>query len=206
MALPPSLLGALHDTLTCVSPTTPITSRGAVGSVAVLTVAPLPKSIAASAAMSPLLPPTLVMLLEPRRPLSPLPQHLSDALSSTAHVCSAPALIASAVRPDPRLMAGKLVPISDGVSPSEFWLPLPNLPKPPSPKHFTSVEVRTTHVWACPADTAIAVSLVLRLTAASDVPISPGPSPTLLVAPLPNRPFPPPPQHTSAPLSKMAHT
>ena len=54
---------------------------------------------------------------EPRRPLPPLPQHFNVASSRTAHVCAAPALTASAVRPDPRFTAGSEVPTSFGSSP-----------------------------------------------------------------------------------------
>ena len=58
---------------------------------------------------------------EPRRPFAPLPQHFNVALSSTAHVWSAPALMARAVRPDPRFTAIRASPISPAESPRLFW-------------------------------------------------------------------------------------
>jgi hypothetical protein len=53
----------------------------------------------------------------PSRPLAPSPQHLAVALSSTAHVCEAPALSATAVRPVPSATGNSAEPISEDMSP-----------------------------------------------------------------------------------------
>jgi hypothetical protein len=68
----------------------------------------------------PALVPTFDVFPEPRRPLPPLPQHFTDALSSIAHVCASPADTASTVRPVPRLTVASASPISPGPSPMLF--------------------------------------------------------------------------------------
>jgi hypothetical protein len=64
--------------------------------------------------LSPICPvvvPARDVLLEPRRPLPPLPQHFTDASSSMAQVCARPADTASTVRPVPRLTVASASPI-----------------------------------------------------------------------------------------------
>ena len=55
--------------------------------------------------------PARVVLSDPRRPLPPLPQHFTSALSSMAHVCAPPADTASTLRPVPRLTVASASPI-----------------------------------------------------------------------------------------------
>ena len=92
--------------------------------VVVVVVPVLMSAPALSAArLSPICPalvPTFDVSPEPRRPLPPLPQHFTDALSSIAHVCASPADTASTVRPVPRLTVASASPISPGPSPRSF--------------------------------------------------------------------------------------
>ena len=89
-----------------------------------LTVRPVENAtIASESPMVPAVLPADVVESEPRRPFVPLPQHFNDASSRTAHVCCAPALIATAVRPVPRLTACRASPISPEESPLLFWFP-----------------------------------------------------------------------------------
>ena len=92
--------------------------------VVVVVVPVLMSAPALSAArLSPICPalvPTFDVSPEPRRPLPPLPQHFTDALSSIAHVCASPADTASTVRPVPRLTVASASPISPGPSPMLF--------------------------------------------------------------------------------------
>jgi hypothetical protein len=89
-----------------------------------LTVRPVENAtIASESPMVPAVLPAEVVESEPRRPFVPLPQHFNDASSRTAHVCCAPALIATAVRPVPRLTACRASPISPEESPWLFWFP-----------------------------------------------------------------------------------
>ena len=61
--------------------------------------------------MCDVLVPARVVLSDPRRPLPPLPQHFTSALSSMAHVCAPPADTASTLRPVPRLTVASASPI-----------------------------------------------------------------------------------------------
>jgi hypothetical protein len=84
--------------------------------VVVVVVVPVLMSAPAlsAARLSPICPalvPTFDVFPEPRRPLPPLPQHFTDALSSIAHVCASPADTASTVRPVPRLTVASASPI-----------------------------------------------------------------------------------------------
>ena len=84
--------------------------------VVVVVVVPVLMSAPAlsAARLSPIcraLVPTFDVSPEPRRPLPPLPQHFTDALSSIAHVCASPADTASTVRPVPRLTVASASPI-----------------------------------------------------------------------------------------------
>jgi len=93
--------------------------------VVVVVVVPVLMSAPAlsAARLSPICPalvPTFDVSPEPRRPLPPLPQHFTDALSSIAHVCASPADTASTVRPVPRLTVASASPISPGPSPMLF--------------------------------------------------------------------------------------
>jgi hypothetical protein len=84
--------------------------------VVVVVVVPVLMSAPAlsTARLSPICPvvvPARDVLLEPRRPLPPLPQHFTDASSSMAQVCARPADTASTVRPVPRLTVASASPI-----------------------------------------------------------------------------------------------
>jgi hypothetical protein len=57
------------------------------------------------------LEPVFNVFPDPRRPLPPLPQHFTAALSSMAHVCATPADTASTLRPVPRSTVGSALPI-----------------------------------------------------------------------------------------------
>jgi len=96
------------------------------------TVRPVPSEIAER--LSPSSPgwsPRLFCVPLPVRPSAPSPQHLAVALSSTAHVCEAPALSATAVRPVPSATGTSAVPISPVESPRSFPLPDPRRPLDP---------------------------------------------------------------------------
>jgi len=142
---------------------------------------------------------------EPRRPLPPLPQHFTVELSSMAHVCASPADTASTVRPVPRFTAASAFPISLGTSPMSACDPIPNFPSAPLPKHFTAAVFSNAHVCAPPAVIAIALTPVPKLIGNNASPISFTSIPRSFVSPVPNRPFPPEPQHFTVALSSSAH-
>ena len=102
--------------------------------------------------------PTRVVFPEPRRPLPPLPQHFTVALSSMAQVCASPADTASTVRPVPRFTVASASPISLGASPMSACDPIPNFPSAPLPKHFTAAMFNNTQVCAPPAEIATALA------------------------------------------------
>jgi hypothetical protein len=83
--------------------------------------------------------------------------------------------------------------------------PTPNFPSAPFPKHFTAAVFNNTQVCAPPADIAVAFTPVPKLIGNNASPISPGSSPRSFVPPVPNRPFPPDPQHFTVALSSTAH-
>ena len=149
--------------------------------------------------------PTRVVLPEPRRPLPPLPQHFTDASSSMAQVCASPAETASTVRPVPRFTVARASPISLEASPMSACDPIPNFPSAPFPKHFTAELFSNTHVCAPPAEMATAVTSVPKLMGDNASPISFTSIPRSFVSPVPNRPFPPDPQHFTVALSSNAH-
>ena len=136
----------------------------------------------------------------PNRPFAPPPQHLTVLLLSTAHVWVAPALTATAVRPDPSGTAVRAAPISPAPSPMSIRDPIPSWPSPPTPQHTTSLRSRITQVCAAPTLIALAVRPAPRSTFGNDAPISPASSPREFSFPLPKRPLPPAPQHCTAPL------
>jgi hypothetical protein len=70
--------------------------------------------------MCDVLEPVFNVFSDPRRPLPPLPQHFTAALSSIAHVCATPADTASTLRPVPRSTVANASPISPEPSPRLF--------------------------------------------------------------------------------------
>ena len=151
------------------------------------------------------LEPVFNVFPDPRRPLPPLPQHFTAALSSMAHVCATPADTASTLRPVPRSTVGSASPISPKPSPRSVCEPTPRRPSAPLPKHFTTELVSTTHVCAPPVEIASALIPVPKLIDDKASPISFRPSPRSSVSPVPNRPFPAEPQHFTVALSNSAH-
>ena len=149
--------------------------------------------------------PARVVLSDPRRPLPPLPQHFTSALSSMAHVCAPPADTASTLRPVPRLTVASASPISPEPSPRSFCEPTPRRPSAPLPKHFTFVFVKRTQVCSSPDDRATAPKPTPRSIGSSASPISSGSSPRSSVSPVPKRPFPAEPQHFTCASSNSAH-
>ena len=75
--------------------------------------------------------------------------------------------------------------------------PLPNRPLNPIPQHDTAPLSRMAQVWEPPEESATAVRPVPRLLVSVGVDLSD-------VAPLPNWPSDPSPQHDTEPLSRMA--
>jgi hypothetical protein len=59
----------------------------------------------------------------PKRPLEDIPQHFTDALSSTAHVCMSPAEMATAVRPVPKLIVDVAATVDPALLPILLVVP-----------------------------------------------------------------------------------
>ena len=86
----------------------------------------------------------------PNRPLAPSPKHFTDASSSSAQVCNAPADTARTVRPVPRRTATSASPISAAESPRATIPPEPICPTEFEPKHLSVPSSSTTQVCCSP--------------------------------------------------------
>src|SRR5262245_40581290 len=112
--------------------------------------------------------------------------------------------MATAVFPVPRLIAGRLSPISLGPSPRWLVSPRPSRPSALYPQHLTLPPFRSAHVWRQPVEIATAVLPVPRLIAGRLSPISSRSSPRWLVSPRPSRPSVLYPQHLMLPSWRSA--
>ena len=98
-------------------------------------------------------------------------------------MCAEPAVIATAVRLVPSETADSEFPIWPAVRPSEVTAPYPSRPLVPSPQHFTVELSSKAQLCDAPVAIIVAVRPVPKSIAASESPISPAPSPNVVVAP-----------------------
>src|SRR5258705_2974245 len=125
--------------------------------------------------------------------MSFLPQHRAVPFTSTAHVWSGPAAIATAV-----LIEG----ISNGVVTTVFVAAVPTWPSALKPQQMTAPPTRTAHACSRPAATAIAsLSPCTPTGEASNRPAENPPG----VGLLPSWPNELRPQHRTVPLTRTAH-
>ena len=109
----------------------------------------------------------------PNCPVWSRPQHVSEPLSRTAQVWSAPTSRATAVRPVPRSTV-----VDGGEVLSVTPAPLPSSPYESSPQHFTEPSSRSAHVCALCTATASAVRPVPRPIDTGELLSATVPSPT----------------------------
>eukprot|EP00976_Prorocentrum_cordatum_P075128 1181792-Prorocentrum_minimum.AAC.1 len=171
-----------------------------------VTVRPVPKFTAGKLSpMSPPPSPRLLLSSSPSWPLSFLPQHLSVASSSTAHVWPSPVDTWTTVRPVPKLTTGRLSCISLLSSPRWVLSPSPSWPSLFSPQHLSEASSKMAHVWVQPVATFATVRPEPTRTVGKKSPIERGWSPRLSVSPSPSWPLSFLPQHLSVASVKIAH-